>query len=311
MTASVLVPAPIQVKINIYNEAGELVKVLLAQNFSQPVSAFQLSATSITSANGVVWVYVAGVLVATWDGTSADGTPVTNGTYFIKADNIDPLGVVTTITQEVTVSRALSTITVSVYNEAGEVVKHLYVNVAAAVDVPIQSLQLSAGIIQPGDATAAGAPTATTIRVDIPGDAITLVWDGTNDAGSVVTNGQYFVEAHWVNGQGTGNQTITQQVSVLNSARGMLPGQIYAEPNLLSAGQTATVLRINAAPGLTLKARFYDVAGELASTAQGSTGSNQVSWDSAGMARGLYLAVVELYGPNGFVGRQVTHIVVK
>ena len=204
VTASVLVPAPIQLKIGVYNEAGELIKEIYAQNSSQPVSLFQLSTTSITSANGVVSVYVGGVLVATWDGTSADGTPVLNGSYFIKVDNINPLGSVTTVTQEVTVSRSLSTITVAVYNEAGEIVKHLYAQVTASVGEPLQYLSLSAPVIQPGDPAAAGTPSSTTIRVEIPGGGVTLVWNGTNDSGSFVTNGQYFVEAHWVNGQGGG-----------------------------------------------------------------------------------------------------------
>ncbi len=312
VTASVLVPAPIHLTISVYNEAGELVKEIYAQNFSQPVSLFQLSATSITSANGVVSVYVGGVLVATWDGTSADGTPVTNGSYFIKADNIDPLGSVTTVTQEVTVSRSLSTITVAVYNEAGEIVKHLYAQVASSAGEPLQSMSLSAPVIQPGDPAAAGAPSSTTIRMDIPGGGVTLVWDGTNDAGSFVTNGQYFVEAHWVNGQAGGDQTVTQVVSVLNSGLGMIRGQVYAQPNLLTGGQTATLLRVDSPTGLTLKADIYALSGERVGEALGLPGTNQVSWDAGGLASGFYLAVVELRDSGGgMMGRQTTHFVVR
>jgi len=48
-----------------------------------------------------------------------------NGNYYVKVDNIDTFGVVRTTTQEVTVNRSLYKADLTIYNEAGEVVRHL------------------------------------------------------------------------------------------------------------------------------------------------------------------------------------------
>jgi uncharacterized repeat protein (TIGR01451 family) len=312
VTASVVVPGPIQVDISVYNETGEVVKIILDQTFAQLVGSFQLSAASITAVNGVVSIYIGGILVGSWNGTSQNGTPVTNGIYYIKVDNIDPFGTVTTLTQQVTVSRSISTLTVAVYNEAGEIVKHLATQVAAALNASIQTIQLSVGVIQPGNSTRSGLPGSTLIQVDIPGGGMTVAWNGTNDQGGIVTNGQYFVEAHWMNGQGGLDQTITAEVGVLNSGRGMVEGQVFAQPNLLAGGQTTTLIRVNSPLAMTLTAHFYSIAGESVGTAQGLPGTNQVPWDAAGLASGCYLAVVEFHGADGgILARQTTHLVVR
>ena len=98
-------------------------------------------------------------------------------------------------------------------------------------------------------------------------------------------------------------------MSVLNSGRGL--GQVFAQPNLLSGSQTATLLKVNSTASLTLTAHFYTVSGELVGTAQGSTGANQVAWDFSGVASGFYLAVVELRDSGGMVTRQITHLVLR
>jgi hypothetical protein len=38
---------------------------------------------------------------------------------------------------------------------------------------------------------------------------------------------------------------------------------------------------------------------------EGAAGTNQAQWDAGGLAAGVYLAVVEVTGPSGFVGRQI------
>jgi flagellar hook assembly protein FlgD len=311
VTAPVTVVFPINVQVSVYNSAGELVKTLLIQSFAQVLQTFQLSSLTLTGQTNSIGVSLMGNLATSWDGTSQNGTPVTNGQYFIKVQSTDSMGVVTSVTQTVTVNRSLSMVSVAVYNEAGEVVKHLYQALVPVGDNTIQSVSLSSSVISPGGPSASpGAPAQTNILVAMSSGGMTIVWDGTGDAGNVVTNGQYFVEAHWVNESG-GDQTITQKVSVLNSGRGMVQGQVFAQPNLLAGGQTTTLLKVNSASSLTLTARFYTVSGELVGTAQGLEGTNQVAWNAMGVASGFYLAVVELQDSEGMVARQIIHLVVR
>ena len=56
--------------------------------------------------------------------------------------------------------------------------------------------------------------------------------------------------------------------------------------------------------------KLYDPAGELVGKVQGAAGSGQATWDSSGLASGLYLAVVEVTGPAGFVDRKILQIAI-
>jgi flagellar hook assembly protein FlgD len=305
----VTVVFPITVRVAVYNSAGELVKTLLVQEFAQTISSFQLSSVSLTNQVSSTSVSILGASVASWDGTAQNGTEVTNGQYFIKVQSTDPIGVVTTVTQTVNVSRSLSTLSVAVYNETGEVVKHLYQGILTGGANTIQSMGLSSAVISPGSPSSASPLSSPiTVLVAMDGGSVTVAWDGTNDQGAMVANGQYYVEASWLNG--AGDQTVIRQVEVIDG-RGGLPGQAFALPNLLTGGQTTTVFRVQGASGLTLKALIYNVAGELVGTAEGQAGAGEASWNASRVADGFYIAVVDLEGPNGLVGRKTTHLVVR
>ncbi len=308
VTAPVTVVFPITVQVAVYNSVGELVKTLLVQNFAQTISSFQLSSTSLTNQVSSVAVSILGV-VATWDGTAQNGTEVTNGQYFIKVQSTDSLGVVTTVTRTVGVNRSLSTLSVAVYNETGEVVKHLYQGIVPSNSNTIQSVVLSSTVVTPGSPTVSPSSSSITVLVAMAGAGVTLAWDGTNDQGGMVTNGQYYVEASWLNGGD--DQVVTQQVSVVDGSRGMVPGQLLVEPNVLAGGQTAAVFTVDSAQGFTLRVRVYDVAGELVGAVQGPSGADQAVWNAGGMASGLYIAVVDLEGPNGHVVYKTTKLVVR
>ena len=70
------------VKIDIYNEAGELVAALPVSQYSQAINGFNLGSGAITSVSGPgssMTVYFAGVPIGTWNGTDGSGNPVANG----------------------------------------------------------------------------------------------------------------------------------------------------------------------------------------------------------------------------------------
>ncbi len=308
VTAPVTIVFPISVQVAVYNSAGELVKTLLVRAFSLPVGSFQLSSAVLTDGVSTTTLSIAGVGLVSWDGTTQDGTPVTNGQYFIKVQNTDPLGVVTAVSQTVGVNRSLSTLSVAVYNEAGEVVRHLYQSVLAGGGADIQSMALSSNSVEPGSPAGSPSSSPMTISLSVPGGGVTVTWDGTNDQGGMLTNGQYFVQASWLGTQG--NQAVTRQVWLMDSQRGMT-GRLSVAPNLLAGNQTTAVFTVDSSPDLTLKVRVYDVAGELVGTVKGPAGSDQAAWNAQGMASGLYFTVVDVEGPNGLVGRKTAKLLVK
>ncbi len=209
------------VKIAVYNEAGELVDTILTEQLSQPLENIVLESssaiTSLNGANNAVTIYYGSTPVGVWNGMTSGGTPATNGSYFIKVDNIGATGVDVSTTQQVTVSRTLYTSTILIYNEAGEVVKHLYAYSDDPGPAGVGSVQLSATVIRPGS-SGPGTPSDLTISLS---NGTTVVWDGTTDSGSYTQSGQYLVEVHTTDGKG-GEETVVKEVSVddRNGAQG-------------------------------------------------------------------------------------------
>ncbi len=300
------------VKIGVYNEAGELIDTILTEQLSAPIQNIVLESsnaiTSLSGPNNAVTIYYGGQPIGVWTGVTSAGTLVTNGSYYIKVDNVGSTGEEVSTTQEVTVSRTLYTSTILIYNEAGEVVKHLYAYTSDPGSVGVASVQLSATVIQPGPSSP-GTPSDLTITLS---NGTTVVWDGTSDGGTYVQSGMYLVEVHTTDGTG-GEETVVKQVTVndRNTAQG--EGTVTAWPNVLngSGASWTTTFNSNSSLSLTLNVSVYTVAGELVQKISGPVGTNQATWNASGLASGIYLAVVDLTNANGYsMGRQIVKVAV-
>jgi uncharacterized repeat protein (TIGR01451 family) len=312
--ANVTVTGNYTVRIGVYNEAGELVKQILIQQYSQPINSITLESsntiTSLHGANSVINIYYEGYEIGTWDGTTTSGSPALNGIYHIKVDNVDSLGVVKTTTLQAVVSRTLYTLAVLIYNEAGEVIRHLYTYVDDPGLNNVTSMKLSTNIIVPSSGSpSTGMPGDLSITLN---NGMAVTWDGKTDNGSYVSTGQYFVEIHSQDGQGGGETVLTQEVSVLATNRQVGTGQITASPNILNTSNGyLTTFTSDSSLNLTLTVKIYTVAGELVKFIPGDPGSNKAVWDGSTVASGLYIAEIESnYMTGGLARIQTTKIVV-
>ena len=308
-SVSVLVTGQYTVNIGVYNEAGELIDTIKTEQLSQPIDNFALASsnaiTSLNGANNAVTIYYQGIPLGSWNGTTSNGSLVTNGSYYVKVDSTSSLGSEVSTTQQVTVNRTLYQSTILIYDEAGEVVKHLYAYSDDPGQAGVASVQLSSAFIEPGVNSSPGTPSRLMITLS---NGTSIMWDGTNDGGTIVPSGEYFVEVHTVDGKG-GETTLIKEVSVED--RNMANGQVSAGPNIIngSKGPMTTTFRANA--GQTLEVSIYTVAGELVKQVTGDTGTGLAVWDASNVASGAYLAVVQLINANGgLVVRQTLKIVV-
>jgi flagellar hook assembly protein FlgD len=292
------------VTLSVYNSAGERVETLLVEKSPRPVTSLQLgpgnSITSLTGPGCAVTLYGNGTPLASWNGTNASGSPVSNGTYFLKVDSVDSLGSDQSVVQTVTVSRPLGVVMAEICNAAGEVVKTLYA--AQGAQGPVTAVQLSSALLQTGPT----APGAVTIGMS---NGTTLVWDGSGAGGSLVTNGVYYLEIISDNGDG-GEEVITRDLMVVNSGR---PGAgVIAYPNPWQGGDPAITFKASSPQALTLSARLYDLAGERVAVLQGPVGTGQATWACGTNASGVYIAVVELLDESGnLTARQNLRVVIK
>ena len=310
-SVNITIAAIFKVQVAVYNSAGELVDVISVQELSQEVKSFSLTGATITTLEGKTYVMVGGQIIATWNGMNQNGTPVSNGIYYLNVTSTDPYGSVTNVAQTVTVNRSIAQVVVDIYNEAGEVVKHLYSYADDTGNAPLGQVGLSTGMIAPRVGTPTpGGDNAVTITFN----GTSLVWDGTNDSGAIVTNGVYLVDVNWTDGSG-GQQVVSKSVLVQRGNSPVTNGTVFAAPNILK-GVNTTIIEVNptsANTNMTLTMSLYDVAGELVKKpVTGQTGMNEVDLNASGLASGLYLVVVDLRDINGkFIQRQTTKIIIQ
>jgi hypothetical protein len=204
--------------------------------------------------------------------------------------------VVKSVVQPVVVTRSLVKVNVAIYNEAGEIVKHLFSYVDDPSGVKMTDVVLSSTVIKPGAGAPTGQPTSLQISVMGTGGApVSLSWDGTSDNGAVVTTGHYQLEVTWNDGMG-GLTEITRGILV---SGGNLSAGILAQPNILGPGTTTTLFTASAAGVSRIRAQIYTVAGEWVAKVEGAPGSAQAAWDAQGLASGLYFARVEAFNLTG------------
>ncbi len=301
--ATLMVMGNYTVRIGVYNEAGELVKTLLVTEYSQPLVNLQFqNGNLINGLNSPVTIMDQNHFITVWDGTNQDGSPVPNGDYYLKVDNIDSFGVDSSVILNVVVSRQLEKVTIDIYNEAGEIVRSLYSVVENPQGVVITSVKLSSGVLEPG------SPTDGTLTIKT-NNGVQVVWDGYASNGTVVPNGNYFIEVHSTDGKG-GETMIVTSVLVVNNPKPSL-AKVWAYPNPLTDGIKIVTFQ-GAVPGLSLSVKIYDLAGELVTEVRGVAGTSQAAWNAAGIASGLYICKTEQKDSGDHViARQTLKILVK
>jgi len=312
VSAALTVQGNFTVRIGVYNEAGELVYSIPVTHYSEATLNSTISLNTLTSINDQTQVLFHGVVLATWNGTTNAGSEVTNGSYYIKIDNIDPSGVVNTQTQRVLVARHLATVTINIYNGAGEVVKHLVQTVDDSLPMNT-GFSLSTSAFSPG--YEGGSNSDLQIRLS---GGTTITWDGRGDNGQFLTNGQYTVEVTTVDGQG-GNATVTKQVTIFHTGLELPNGYVSVYPNPYSATTNAnSQVTFRVGGNYSLKASIYTVAGELVDRVASLPGNNFLTWDptaqtangSYSVASGLYIAVVVISDAQGATQRTTHKLVV-
>jgi hypothetical protein len=194
---------------------------------------------------------------------------------------------------------------VTIYNSAGEAVRHLHEYLSDPGPAGLAGVTLTSAVIQPG---ATGGTIPTQLGILLSGGT-TVIWDGRSDNGTVVTTGQYFVEVHVADGRG-GDQQITHAVTVEGKNGQSGAGVVTAVPNALSATNPTAIFNATGAGVTQLKVRIYTTAGELVEDRlQGPSGV--VSWTPTDLASGLYFAVVEVSDAKGLLTTKVLKISVK
>ena len=196
---------------------------------------------------------IRGPVTLAWSGDGLDGEPLSNGAYIVKVESVDSLGITTVVTGTASILRSGSTVTVRVFNEAGELVWSS-TNPGLALDQ--SEVEIQGDTVNPS--LPPGSP-GSSLNIAL-GTGTNITWPGTDQNGHPLANGSYLVE---VRIESAGQEwVITGTVTVLHG--GETPGGVLAAPNPVS-GTGPVEIRASAAAGqiVYLKVKAYTVSGEL------------------------------------------------
>ena len=231
----------------------------------------------------------AGTRGVTWDGTTQAGSPAPDGTYTLRVTVNDPAsGATSTKDVAVLVDRVLTrlTRTPAVISPNGDK----------------RSDSLSIGYTLLGSATVAVRvenQSGTTVRTLQAGSSQTagtytgIVWNGRNDAGSVVPQGTYTIRALATNGVGTISMTATAQVDLTRPVVAIT--SVSPDPWQPVLGLLTSTLTVDSPGTLAVKYGLQSKSGNVASFTYTITapGTVVVFWDGrkstgAAAAAGTY-----------------------
>jgi uncharacterized repeat protein (TIGR01451 family) len=317
-THTVEVAASHVIQLSIYNGAGEAVKTVVLFQFNEAVPSFDIQGAPILSDSEAATFIYNGTVLGEWDGTNREGDKVTNGVYLVKLQSIDPYGVVTTVTRELTVSITRSTLDIAIYNEAGEVVRSFtreeIVDMVAGSggallpeDFEVGKASMAGGVFVLTGSGPSGQGSSVTITL---GSGRGLAWDGRGDNGSLVTSGKYFVAIR-SSVPGEYVQEMILNVTVRNDGVNDIEG-VVVSPNPIRLDQAQQItfqVGTNSGQVRKVSIKVYTMAGELVRPPLVSLPASPttVVWDLSNVriATGTYLGVVEMTGPGTFLGRKV------
>ncbi|MES2202464.1 MAG: hypothetical protein V4498_09445, partial [candidate division FCPU426 bacterium] len=302
---------PYQLKVAVYNSAGELVALLYSGGISQMPGAPQLSSGTVLAGVSGAALAFGGVLATgssqvTWQGLTNAGDPARGGIYTLKTTVMDSFGNETSYANLVSVLEPLNKNEINVYNSAGERVYHA--GLALSLGEPGISLELD---------TLSFAPLNKPLKGEIRGENGSVApwsWDGRNEKGRLVTAGIYTVQL--VADRAEGGQTkILRQVAVIaeqdgEDAGALALGSPVTEASLRKYGGLPLHYLASAVASGSARASLYDLSGRLTAKAEDPANSGLLILPSPQVAAGLYVAVFEYDSHAGSHKRKLIKIAV-
>ena len=321
-------PYPYVLRIGVYNEAGELVRLIGVTATSNPISMVLLSTGAVntdptkpnvdtmTSADPLN-IYLPGVqtpenpvgggTLFTW-GSITDANQLTGtGVYYIKFEQLDMYGHTDVLIKEVTMMAIQEYVEISIFNGAGELVRTMRQN----KDLSSTNISLKVGNNNTGMVVIEKGNNAINITY---GTNLTdyMTWDGLNDQGLAVTSGNYEVQVNLVTPQG--RQTVASKSIIVLSEKSTYMGDVAIWPNPY-VDKTSVTKQIKFVwnPGTEsgwMNVSVYSMIGEKVKSFNTSLQAGSVIWnvktdDNSKAANGYYVVVFESRNISGRLDRKV------
>ena len=298
-------------KIGIYNEAGELVRVLLNEPANGYVKNIDFTVNSKTStallAGQKLDIYMGGVEILSsigqggtmvvWDGVNNRGQKVETGVYYLKIEQSDQYAHTNVTIRSLTVIKAEAYVELRVYNSAGELVRTIREDKSTVTDKLVLNV-------------AATLATNQEVLIGYSKDPADVIkWDGKNDQGVAVSSGSYEIQivAQSLGGSAT---AASKTVVVLNRSNEFLTDEkIYPNPYDQYAGGEMFVTWNASGETGKMRVVFYNLNGEKVRGIDAALSAGMVSWDmktdnGSKVASGFYVCMLEGRTEEGYLQRK-------
>ena len=296
------VPFPYIVKVQVYNAAGEKIKLIgempISANLGRILTCVSGTASDTFDPNDAkLQIIMQGIqtvggttpdISLVWDGTNDGGQAISQGLYFVKFTVANEYGQVDTVIKEINVLTSQQYVRLKIYNSAGELVRTIY-----SPNPPGNNISLGVS-----DVVLVGKDNAAVQVEYAPGQIIS--WDGNNSDGRTVDSGVYEMKVEIATASGY-QVVATKSVTVLNAGKaGVISGEkIFPNPVVFANGGTASATIQWAAAGQgRMTVTIYNMAGELVRKFDTSLVPSQLSWDMTTgsgqpVTSGLYVIVMQ------------------
>jgi len=328
---------PYIVQIGLYNEAGELVKIIAKEMASKPIGEVNtivfIQATPVANPDTVtvgtpLVIQLPGVDTPetfgpgspgasfTWFADNQQSQDINQGVYFIKTEQIDEYGHTTAFIKEITLLKVERFIEMNIYNSAGELIRTIKkenvstINEKLELEVPGLVVVTKDGIVDPQMGNVKYGSNL--------GEYIT--WDGKDAKGNVVESGSYEVQMIMKTEQGLVLHA-SKTIIVLREGSQYLD-QLIIQPNPFNSELGADKVTFKWTFRDTVQSgkatiRVYNVAGELIfmKSADLDTGTTGISWDMSAAnkkraSRGVYVCVLETRNDAGYSDRKTSKLAI-
>jgi len=328
--------------INLYNEAGELVRTvahtrtsnlistvgIYAKNLNDPDTAYQETKNVATSQK--MLLYFAGIETPGTVGlgysdfywyVDNDASQMLNsGMYYMKFEQKDEYGHTNIIVEEIHVIRVEEYVELNIFNSGGELVRK--VREYRTPSSQRVSLAIKDILVIEKDGSMISIPYGTGVN-DL------IKWDGLNNLGKAVSSGTYEIQ---VVVKTSDNKYIeaTKTVVILNEGKKYLEDiKIIPNPYTTQDRKEGRELVITWKAGTAnngeTTVKIYNMAGELVKSFNAemqisfmgiNTGMGGVSWNMRTasndyIASGYYVVVVETKNDEGYIDRKVEKLAIK
>jgi len=240
-----------------------------------------------------------------WDSKNDNGQFVNNGVYYIKIEEKDEFGHTNVKITSISVMNIEQYVEIRIFNSAGELVRTIKENKNYIPDKIMLSV----------DDVLAIDKERTAIQLTYgsnPSD--TIIWDGKNDLGNLVSGGTYEIQviAKSANGMSV---AASKTVLILNETKQFI-SNVKAYPNPYTGVLTNKLKFTWDYNGNgTVKIYIYNTAGELIRKIEGLLQAGYVFWDmttstGARVSDGNYVCIIEAKNSEGYVEKKKVKIAI-